>query len=677
MQARLPNKYSLLGGKQRRVYVPKRAVACAAAVLSSFAFCGMYFFQRTSSITLSWTKTPPDIAIVVPFTRQDFPKVLKAVQVWSKHGDSCPTLRRLSRSPLHLLFWFNRNLNQTSEAQQLLQQIASVLRPSASCFSSVRFDSANLTDEEDPYPFGPTHQWYKLYMSPSNPLAPYNYFLWAEFDLMPVRSGWMDALVREVTFNEGFYVRGSLHRGSKLDIAATEEHTARWITHINGNALYACKDETFRALVKACYERRADASNGFLASFDVAIWMEYVTSYMTTWHSYQRYAHKFQYTEFMQNIGDGLSAQELARVLRDAPGTYMIHGATESAGEKHRQKASAQRSASERLSGDRLAVVMPLIESQVPKTAVLFRISSQPEFAACTQRTGIDLILHLSQPWKISAKTHMRRLLRNSPRFTRCFRSIMWAHANLPPDSDVHTGTVFTGPNLHFRQIVSNATFRRAYDAIFILEPDTTPIRAGWLGAMRELAKTKEPFWIRGTAYRGFREDWLRNGFGSRSTSIWTAMNGNALYWLQDERFFEFLDRVWGKYPDAPYDIAIFSYLQDLANFPYTKVALARIHYTDFIQNWGGTQYDVKSMQKASPRTYLVHSSCRPEFGADRKLYCFVCDADQQWSDSCMIKLRSPDLNLGYDRFVTGPTYHGISINNANAANVTAAGITL
>jgi hypothetical protein len=83
------------------------------------------------------------------------------------------------------------------------------------------------------------------------------------------------------------------------------------------------------------------------------------------------------------------------------------------------------------------------------------------------------------------------------------------------------------------------------------------------------------------------------------------------------------------------------------------------------VQNHGATRFDIEKLRRESPETYIVHSSCRAEF-RNKKEHCFVCDKDTPWRDQCQIKLNSDDVSLGYDRFTTGPTYHGPEISNAN-----------
>ena len=331
--------------KWRRRSVVTRSIK-TLVVITCFTLYVIGHFSRLipskqQTLAMSWTEVPPTVAIVVPFTEKDFDKVLATIQAWSKLGNPCPKLQLLATPPLHVLLWFNRDLDLDQAkpfAQDAKAQLIRALQPVGKCVASVRFDSAKLTDEEDPYPHGPSNQWYKLYLSPDKPLRAYDYFLWAEHDLTPVRSEWMDALIEEVTWHKDFFVRGSVHRGSRLDIAANDADTAPWLTHINGNAIYTCSDKTFVAMVRACYLKRGDDS------FDVAMWKEHVTSYMTTWIVYRGHAHKFQYTEFMQNYGTSLEKDEIAHILEASPTTYMIHGTDDSAGEQlWRQQEASKR----------------------------------------------------------------------------------------------------------------------------------------------------------------------------------------------------------------------------------------------------------------------------------------------------------------------------------------------
>lgn len=242
----------------------------------------------------------------------------------------------MHRKPISVLFWFNRDLESPWTrwfAARFEYRVTSALAPIRDCIGSIRYDSANLTDAEDHYPRGPTVQWYDLFQAPSQPLKGLDYFFWYEHDVFAIRHGWMDALVSEVTFRGDFYIKGSVHRGSRL----VGKESSQWIAHINGNALYRANDQTFNALVAQCYKASAGVDD-FLASFDVALWTNLVTAYGEQWAAYQGYAHKIQHTEFIQSYCDDLSKDKLMEILDSSPTTYFIHGSSSSKGEQLRKQ---------------------------------------------------------------------------------------------------------------------------------------------------------------------------------------------------------------------------------------------------------------------------------------------------------------------------------------------------
>jgi hypothetical protein len=275
---------------------------------------------------------PASLVVVVPFTFKDAEKVVDGLHTWSRPGDPCPAVRMLSSSspklkkrtespgqhrstrtssPVDVLFWFNRDLDDalssTVDVAMVKKSFLQALEPASHCFGRVEFKSARLTDDDDAYPFGPSNQWYDLFLSPERPLALYDYAFWCEHDVMPVQPGWVDSLLREVTFpSVDFFVRGSLHRGRKLDDIVLYPDAASWVKHINGNALYKVNDPEFTAMISQTREAN-HGSMSFTSSFDTAMWIQHITSYASRWKKYQSYAHKFQYTELIQNLNEDVS----------------------------------------------------------------------------------------------------------------------------------------------------------------------------------------------------------------------------------------------------------------------------------------------------------------------------------------------------------------------------------
>ena len=251
-----------------------------------------------------------------------------------------PSISISTSSPVDVLFWFNRDLDDIVQSRDAFKEnFLKALEPISHCFNRVEFKSARLSEGEDAYPFGPSNQWYDLFLGSERPLANYDYAFWCEHDVMPVQPGWVDALLREATFSSvDFFVKGSLHRGRKLDDIVTYPDEASWVGHINGNALYKANDPEFLAMISQCREANR-GSMSFTSSFDTAMWIQHVTSYDSRWEKYQNYAHKFQYTDLIQNLCRDVSWPDGARELVGlSPRTFLVHGSLASAGEEHRKK---------------------------------------------------------------------------------------------------------------------------------------------------------------------------------------------------------------------------------------------------------------------------------------------------------------------------------------------------
>ena len=238
---------------------------------------------------------PASLVIVVPFTFKDAEKVVNGLRKWARPGDPCPAVRMMlssssvlssssllsssarrdssinanSKSPVDVLFWFNRDLDDIVQSRDAFKEnFLKALEPISHCFNRVEFKSARLSEEEDAYPFGPSNQWYDLFLSSERPLANYDYAFWCEHDVMPVQSGWVDALLREATFSSvDFFVKGSLHRGRKLDGIVPYPDGTSWVGHINGNALYKANDPEFLAMISQCREANRGSMTNRKSSF--------------------------------------------------------------------------------------------------------------------------------------------------------------------------------------------------------------------------------------------------------------------------------------------------------------------------------------------------------------------------------------------------------------------------
>lgn len=265
---------------------------------------------------------------------------------WSEVGDPCPRTKMLPSKAVDVLFWFNKDFRSQSNAKfaaAFHKNVTRALSPIRECFGEVIYGSAMLSDEEDRFPRGPTIQWYNLFISPLRPLRKYAYVFRSEHDVYPIRSGWVDALLSEVTFRGDFFVKGSIHRGEKFADFVSYPSSASWITHINGNALYKVNDPQFNSMMSSCASEDQNVADEYLATFDVALWKKYVTSYAETWPSFQNYAHKFQYTDLIMSYSDDVSQEKITSLLSSSPNTFFLHGSSGSASDVARLRQKIQR----------------------------------------------------------------------------------------------------------------------------------------------------------------------------------------------------------------------------------------------------------------------------------------------------------------------------------------------
>jgi hypothetical protein len=277
---------------------------------------------------LTMESTPKSLAVVIPFTSNDFNQLLASIKNWDRYGEICPFIKQNTLKSVSLYFMFNRNIT-TFMSEERQQKLNNLIMPFKNCFNDIGYLSANLSGYEDIYPYGPSNMWYQLFLGKSEiEGSSYDYLFWMEHDVHPIRGGWLDFLLLEISFNGDFFVKGSLHRGRWLDAVETNFDSMQpWVAHINGNALYAFNDEVFRALVSKA-NSFFDIKLGYLNSFDVSLWMHSVTNIASNWKNYQTYAHKFQYSDYIISIGKPMDNNpENATTIRQIyPKTYFVHG---------------------------------------------------------------------------------------------------------------------------------------------------------------------------------------------------------------------------------------------------------------------------------------------------------------------------------------------------------------
>lgn len=271
----------------------------------------------------------PRIVIVTPHIMENVPRLMESWRSWAKIGRAC-TPRYTGK--VDMVFYINGKPDDYDPAELLenrLKAESALLAPILDCFGSVKTVFAELTDEEDGYPEGINHMFFKLFLDPrlTGIFKSYTHMFWAEWDVSPLRPHWLDKL-REEAEPDDFWMKGSPYKGESLDAQALIPGNWDWIGHINGNALYKLHDPDFMTLMRLTTER--EPPSHFWKPFDVSMW-RVVHEMPYSWHIFQAYRDKFRFTEFIINLGYMLQQEDIARAQNN-PDVFFMHGDSKSAG---------------------------------------------------------------------------------------------------------------------------------------------------------------------------------------------------------------------------------------------------------------------------------------------------------------------------------------------------------
>lgn len=268
------------------------------------------------------------VVLVIPYSGPEVDRLLSALSSWVDVGPACSRLGEIG-----LAFYNNLAVDDDhanlKEKLETMEPFTSKVLP---CFSSVSTVYANLTAEEEGYPEGPNNMFFKLFLSDhfrDQALVGYTHVMWMEWDVVPVKSLWLDAIV-DAAEGDAFWVKGSHYYGLGFDtsLKVSRANSELWVGHINGNALYNFRDPEFLNFLKLVKER--EPPGDYWRPFDVSIW-KVLNDLPYSWRLYQHYRPKFQYAPFIVNVGfhgEGDHTKHLP------PAFFLRHGNTNGAGNK-------------------------------------------------------------------------------------------------------------------------------------------------------------------------------------------------------------------------------------------------------------------------------------------------------------------------------------------------------
>lgn len=301
---------------------------------SELARQGIFPFQDLDD----FVGVPPLGAVVVPAVASSRAQILANLALWAR-PEAAPMLWPRACKP-QLIFSFNNA--DTADVLEPAISEAFATRGLSSHFDTLGFERLDLFGEADQYQTdysmpagaqgykaGPNNQFFET-MRRVRGTGRYVFFM--EPDCVPIRTDWVGQLIDRLEQADAWII-GSIYRGrGTLD--------RRFMRHLNGNAIYAAGDPAFQEFLVDLEQRLAallaeDPRYAYDLALEVLFTKASCDAMATEderalWHYFQSVAHRFQATDFIQNISARIDVQEPDPTLLDAvrassPGTYVIH----------------------------------------------------------------------------------------------------------------------------------------------------------------------------------------------------------------------------------------------------------------------------------------------------------------------------------------------------------------
>ena len=200
-----------------------------------------------------------------------------------------------------------------------------------------------------------------------------------------------------------------------------------------------------------------------------------------------------------------------------------------------------------------------------------------------------DAALTLSERSELSKRSNGRKYSR--PRWT----AIHFYDAGLPAT----IGHVY-GANAMFKNLFDWQGLYgrlRQYSYLFLMEPDTLPIRMRWASAVYRETRTA-PFWQKGSIYFG---DLKLDQFDQ------AHINGNAIYSTQSIYFRDLINERVAVQSNYGFDSQIFTKVVATAHFERDRQWRHCFVYSAFVRNMALTKYNATLIKQTYFGVYLMH----------------------------------------------------------------------
>jgi hypothetical protein len=163
-------------------------------------------------------------------------------------------------------------------------------------------------------------------------------------------------------------------------------------------------------------------------------------------------------------------------------------------------------------------------------------------------RPAVDILLYFSRSWELwpNAKAQALEVVNNFENgllaWSHCFGRIIVDTADMSVEEDKYDKSLrstdalwVNGPNRQFERGVKWAQ-RRNYHTLYLMEPDSVPIKPYWLNSLEDEIRKYHPFSVLGSTFRG---DKWHPFFSSLPLALTEHLNGNTArtYWIIQSSF--------------------------------------------------------------------------------------------------------------------------------------------
>ena len=263
----------------------------------------------------------PRVVVVMPFVGSEKQRLISALGSWRDGGGLEPCALSAPRGEASgaagggtvdlLLYSAGR---PDEEGGGWLTPAEKLLQGADRCFRRVRTRYANLTAAEQYYiggwdNTGPNNLFYRLFLDRTFQKE-YDVMMWMETDVAPVAPHWLERVLEEAAAPRSFWRKGPAQQPRLSHPMVSTHHY-----HMNSAGLYRLNQPCFVALMR----RVADEYPRMPHDVSTHLFLHDPRHF----HIWQAHAHRFLYTDFVQNR---LDPWDLEAVRAVSPDTVLVHG---------------------------------------------------------------------------------------------------------------------------------------------------------------------------------------------------------------------------------------------------------------------------------------------------------------------------------------------------------------